>query len=136
MTNGERVTYFYETVVSQNLLEELPAYISGDCIWSMGGETAPCGLEGMRRHLSEVRRTYPVYRIKIIGQWGAGRQAIPEFVMEGTLRGEWLGLRPTRERMTFTGVNIDEVVDGKITAHGGAVNTFETLWEHRLIGPV
>lgn len=34
---------------------------------------------------------------------------------------------------SFTGVNIDKVVDGKIVEHCGAVNTFETLLEANLI---
>lgn len=51
-------------------------------------------------------------------------------------RGERLGIQPAHKRLSFTGVGIDKVVDGKIVEHGGAVNTFETLYESRLIGPV
>lgn len=31
---------------------------------------------------------------------------------------------------------IDKVVDGKITEHGGAVNTFDTLFAEKIIGPL
>ena len=51
-------------------------------------------------------------------------------------RGERLGIQPAHKRLSFTGVGIDKVVDGKIAEHGGAVNTFETLYESHLIGPV
>lgn len=44
--------------------------------------------------------------------------------------------KPAHKRLSFTGVDIDKVVDGKIVEHGGAVNTFETLYESHLIGPV
>lgn len=42
--------------------------------------------------------------------------------------GEWLGMAPTGKQLVFYGVDIDTVIDGKIVRHGGAVNTFETLW--------
>lgn len=61
---------------------------------------------------------------------------ISEFILEGTLAGERLGIQPAHKRLSFTGVDIDKVVDGKIVEHGGAVNTFETLYESHLIGPV
>ena len=32
-------------------------------------------------------------------------------------------------------LDIDKVVDGKIVEHGGAVNTFETLFQEGLIKP-
>lgn len=42
--------------------------------------------------------------------------------------GEWLGMAPTGKQLVFYGVDIDTVIDEKIVRHGGAVNTFETLW--------
>ena len=43
------------------------------------------------------------------------------------------GIKPTDRILTFTGINIDRVVDGRIIEHGGATNTFETLFENKLI---
>ena len=34
------------------------------------------------------------------------------------------------------GVNIDKIVDGKITEHSGVANTFEAFWENGLIKSV
>lgn len=49
--------------------------------------------------------------------------------------GEWLGMKPTGRRISITGVNIDKVVDGKIVEHGGAVNTFDNLFNEGIIKP-
>lgn len=38
--------------------------------------------------------------------------------------------------LEITGVDIDKVIGGRIVEHGGAANTFETFFEHRLIVPV
>lgn len=136
MDDKERMKYFYETVVSQNLLDEVPEYIAADCILKIGGKKIPLGTEGMRQHLFEVKKTYPDYSMKIIRQYSDGDYVISEFIMEGTHKGEWLGMKPTNKRLTFTGVDIDRVVDGKMVEHGGAVNTFETLFEAQIIKPV
>ena len=44
-------------------------------------------------------------------------------------------MKPTNKKLAFTGVDIDKVTDGKIVEHGGAVNTFETLFQEGLIRP-
>ena len=136
MEKKDIVKYFYETVVSENLLDEVPHYVSEDCVVKSSETLLPVGVSGMKQHLAEVKKTYPDYTMKIIKQYTDGDYVISEFIMEGTHEGEWIGIKPTHKRLSFTGVDIDKVIDGKIVEHGGAVNTFDTLYEHHLIKPV
>lgn len=136
MDNKEIVKYFYEVIVSENLLQEISRYISENCVLNVGDKTVPLGLNGMKQHLMAVKKTYPDYTMKIVRQFADGNFVVSEFIMEGTHEGEWIGIKPTHKRLTFTGVNIDKVVNGKIVEHGGSVNTFETLFEQNLIKPV
>ena len=135
MDRKEIVKYFYEVVVTNHLLEEVGKYISEDCVHKNGEELILIGIEGMRSHLIAVKNTYPDYSMKIIRQYCDGDHVISEFITEGTHKGEWLGMKPTNKKLVFTGVDIDKVVDGKIVEHGGAVNTFETLFQEGLIKP-
>ncbi len=135
MTNKEIVKYFYEIVVSQNLIEEVHKYISEKCKVRVGDHTIHIGVEGIKEHLVAVKKTYPDYTMKIIRQYCDGDYVISEFIMEGTHKGEWLGMKPTNKKLSFTGVDIDRIVDGKIVEHGGAVNTFDTLFEEGIIVP-
>ena len=102
----------------------------------MGERLIPVGVEGMKEHIQATKQTYPDYKMKIIKQFCDGDYVISEFVMEGTYNGEWLGMKPTNKRLVFTGINVDKVVDGRIVEHGGAVNTFETLFEAGMIGAI
>lgn len=133
MDNKEIVKNFYEVIVSKNLLDELSKYISENCILKNGDKIIPLGLKGMKKHLKDVRKTYPDYTMKIIKQYVDGDYVISEFIMEGTHEGEWIGIKPTNKRLSFIGVNIDKVINRKIVEHGGAVNTFDTLFEQNLI---
>lgn len=136
MNNKEIIKYFYEVVVSENLLDELPQYISEDCVQKIGENEILIGINGMRQHLVAVKKTYPDYTMEIIRQFEDGETVISEFIMKGTHKGEFLGITPTNKVIEMTGVDIDKVVNGKIVEHGGAVNTFDAFWANGLIKPV
>lgn len=135
MDNKEIVKYFYEIIVSQNLLEQVHEYVSEECKVKIGEQSIPIGVEGMIQHLADVKKTYPDYTMKIIRQYCEGDYIVSEFIMEGTHEGEWLGMKPTNKKLSFTGVDIDKIKDGKIVEHGGAVNTFDTLFAEKIIKP-
>ncbi len=136
MSNTERIKYFYEDIVTNNLLEKLPEFISENCVLKIGEKFIPIGIEGMRQHLLDVKKTYPDYSMRIIKQYSVEDYVISEFIMTGTHEGEFVGIKPTHKVLSITGVNIDRVIDGRIVEHGGAANTFDTFLEHHLIAPV
>lgn len=134
MKSAERIKYFYETIISENEIERMAEFISPECCVKMGEKLIPAGIDGMKEHIKATKQTYPDYKMKIIKQFCDGDYVISEFIMEGTHKGEWIGIKPTGKRLVFTGVDIDKVIDGLIVEHGGAVNTFETLFEAGMIG--
>lgn len=136
MKSAERIKYFYETTISENQIERMAEFISPECCVKMGEKLIPVGIDGMKEHIKATKQTYPDYRMKIIKQFCDGDYVISEFIMEGTHKGEWIGIKPTGKRLVFTGVDIDKVIDGLIVEHGGAVNTFETLFEAGMIGAI
>lgn len=136
MKSAEKIKYFYETIISENEIERMAKFISPECCVKMGEKLIPVGIDGMKEHIKATKQTYPDYRMKIIKQFFDGDYVISEFIMEGTHKGEWIGIKPTGKRLVFTGVNIDKVIDGLIVEHGGAVNTFETLFEAGMIGAI
>ena len=136
MNNAELVKTFYEVIVSENRLDELERYISDDCVQKVGEKEIHIGIVGMRKHLAALKETYPDYAMKIIRQYSDGGYVVSEFIMRGTHKGEFIGIKPTNKVLEITGVDIDKVIDGKIVEHGGAANTFETFIEHHLVKPV
>lgn len=136
MKPAERIKYFYETIVSENQIERMSEFVSPECCVKIGEKQIPSGIDGMKEHIKATKQIYPDYRMKILKQFCDGDYVISEFIMEGTHEGEWIGIKPTGKRLVFTGVNIDKVADGLIVEHGGAVNTFETLFEAGVIRAV
>ena len=136
MNNAQLVKTFYEVIVSENRLDELDRYVSDDCVQKVGETEIHLGIVGMRKHLVALKETYPDYAMKIIRQYSDGDYVISEFIMRGTHKGEFVGIKPTNKILEITGIDIDKVIDGKIVEHGGAANTFETFIEHHLVKPV
>lgn len=136
MNKKELVKYFYEVIVSENMFDELSKYISENCVQKIGEKTIFIGVDGMKQHLLAVKKTYPDYTMKIIRQYVDGDYVISEFIMRGTHKENFIGIKPTNKVLEITGIDIDKVVDGRIVEHGGAANTFETFFEHHLIRPV
>ena len=62
MAPPELVRTFYETVVSQHRLEDLPRFVEEGCVLRQGEWTTPLGPGGMVRHLAALRETYPELR--------------------------------------------------------------------------
>lgn len=135
MDNKERIKYFLEYIVSDNLVGRVAEYVSETCTVRIGENIAPVGVDGMIQHMIAVRKTYPDYKMTVNRQYSDGDYVISEFVMEGTHMGEWLGMKPTGKKLCITGVDIDKVVGGKIVEHGGAANTFEALFDAGIICP-
>ncbi len=133
MDNKSIAKHFYEVIVSENRLDEVLQYVSKNCVLNMNGKIIPIGFEGIKEHMIAVRKTYPAYTMQITRQFVDGDYVISEFIMTGTHEGEWLGMKPTHKKLSFSGVNIDKIFGEKIVEHSGAVNTFEMLWENGLI---
>ena len=57
MSNKDIVKHYYEVIVSKNLLDDLPLYISENCVMRVGENEYSIGAEGMRQHLVSVKKT-------------------------------------------------------------------------------
>jgi len=136
MTASETLKYFYEVISSSSSrYDEIERFVSADCTARVGETSVPIGLEGMRRHLIDVRKTYPDMKLRVIRQFVDGDHVISEVIMEGTHLGEWLGIKPTGKKLRISAVNIDTLKDGKIIEHGGAANVFDAFWSENIIRP-
>lgn len=135
MDNKQLIKEFYENVVSCSRMDKVEHFVASDCKLSVGENQIPVGIEGMKKHIIDVKTTYPDLKIKILRQYTDGNFIISEIITEGTHKGEWLGIKPTGKKLTFTGVNIDRVVKQKIVEHGGAANVFDTFWQEKIIKP-
>jgi predicted ester cyclase len=75
---------------------------------------APDLAEEFKRDIAEIRQAFPDYHGANEIQIAEGDLVANRYVFHGTHRGDFLGIAPTGRELTFEGVTIDRVVDGKI----------------------
>jgi predicted ester cyclase len=75
---------------------------------------APELAEEFKQGISELRLAFPDYHGSNEIQVAEGEMVANRFVFYGTHQGEFMGVAPTGRRVTFRGLTLDRVVNGKI----------------------
>ena len=123
------VRKYIEEVINTGNIDIIEKYISKDYVEIYEGKRYELGIDGAKEHLKGVRKTYSNLHIDIDFQIAENDYVATSITMTGIHNGNWMGIKPTGKPVTFSGVNINKVVNGKIVEHGGVANLFGTLLE-------
>ena len=111
---------FYHEVINEkklNVLDELyaPGYVN---------HIAPFGLksdaEGVKALIAEQIAAFPDWQISVDYVIQQGNKYIVKWTLTGTHTGDYFGFKPTGKKFKISGVDIETIVDGKISEHDGA----------------
>jgi steroid delta-isomerase-like uncharacterized protein len=72
------------------------------------------GPEGIKRYVSMYRSAYPDTHITIEDQIAEGDKVVTRWTGQGTHEGELMGIPPSGNRVTVTGIHLDRISGGKI----------------------
>jgi predicted ester cyclase len=134
--NKKIIRRFIEEVVNTGDVSRLEELVSPDCVETDGNVRIASGVAGMAEHIRGVRKIYRGLTLTIERQVAEGEWVATQITARGTHSAEWLGIPPSGKPLTFTGVNLDRVVDGKIVEHGGAANMLAPFLEAGLLRPI
>jgi len=80
--------------------------------------TPPPGVSGNREGYRQVYRMYvnamPDFHIEVEDMFARGDKCVTRWTATGTQQGELMGIPPTGNEVTITGITINRVEDGKI----------------------
>jgi predicted ester cyclase len=127
--NKSIIRKYIEEVINTGNVSELEKYVSADYTEVFEGKRYPMGVKGAKEHIIGVRQTCPDLTLRIDQQIAEGDYVATSITARGTHSGVWLGIKPTGKVVTYTGVNVDRVVNGLIVEHGGAANLLGPLLE-------
>lgn len=127
--NKQLVRSYIESVINTGFVAEIERFISPDYVEVFEGKRYALGIDGAREHVLGARQTYPDLTLAIERQIAEGDWVVTMYVARGTHTGTWMDIKPTGKMMTYYGVNIDRIVDGRIVEHGGAANMMGPLLE-------
>ena len=72
------------------------------------------GPEGIKRYVTAYRAAFPNLEVAVEDQLAEEDKVVTRWTMRGTQSGEFLGLAPTGNEVTVSGIEFDHIVGGKI----------------------
>ncbi len=133
--NKTIIRRFVEQIENTGDVSNIREFISEDYTEIYEGERYPIGIQGAINHVLGVRKVFPDLKLTIENQISEGEWVATIYSVTGTFKKDWeyLGIKSTGKPITFTGVNVDRIIDGKIIEHGGAANLLGPLLDASVI---
>jgi steroid delta-isomerase-like uncharacterized protein len=72
------------------------------------------GIEGLTQFVSMMRSALPDLRITLEDDMAEGDKVVTRWIGQGTHQGELMGIAPTGNQVTITGITIHRIEDTKI----------------------
>lgn len=127
--NKTIIRRYVEQIENTGDVSEIHEFISDDYVEIYDGKRYNMGIKGAIDHVLGVRNVFPDLKMTIENQISEGEWVVTVYSVTGTFTKDWFGMKPTGKPITFTGVNVDRIKNGKIIEHGGAANLLYPLLE-------
>jgi steroid delta-isomerase-like uncharacterized protein len=108
----------YEAI-NQNTLDALDEIVASDMTDHDPAPGQGPGLEGVKQWFSEMHTAFPDFQMNVEDMIAEGEKVVNRVSMSGTHEGEFMGIEPTGNRVTITGIDILRITDGKIVERWG-----------------
>lgn len=125
----EIVKQYIENILNTGNAEKISKFISPYYTEILNNKRYHLGLKGIEKKIAGIREIYPDLKLSIDLQITEGDWVITSYIMNGTQLGNGMGIKPSGKPVEVRGININRVVDGKITEHGSSTDLLDPLIE-------
>ena len=118
-----RARRIVEEILNQGDLAVANELISPDCVHHVpGGQSVP-GLTALRDWLALTLRIFPDFHAVVEDEIAEDDRVVQRLTCYGTHHGEFPGIRPTGQQVTFQAIEISRAgADGKFTEHWSSID--------------
>lgn len=117
-----------EEVVNQGDLALADELFSADCVHHVPGDQPPPGVAAVREEVARLRRAFPDLHAIIEDEIAEGDRVVQRITGHGTHEGEYQGVAPTGERITFRAIGITRAgPDGRFAERWWTVDLLAVL---------
>jgi steroid delta-isomerase-like uncharacterized protein len=111
---------YYEEMWDQGNLAEVDALVAPNIVLN---NWAP-GLDGLKNVVRGMRVSFPDLRHTLDDVIAAGDKVVVRFKFQGTHQGDYRGLAPTHKTVSYTGIGIWRLADGKLVEHWSNIDLY------------
>lgn len=112
------VCQFINTIINHGRLAQLDHFVDAAIVDHNARADQAAGIAGYRQHLFGVRTTFPDFTLTVEAQFTAASYVITRIMGRETHQSAWLGITPCSAPVTVTDINIDRVVNNKLSNLG------------------
>ena len=109
----------YQEIYNSNNLNDLTEVVSEDLLTPKIMAGVPHGIEGAKAAHQIMLAGFPDYQTVIDDLIAEGDKVAARITMNGTHTGTFMGIPPTNKLISFTGMYIARIANGKIVEHWG-----------------
>jgi steroid delta-isomerase-like uncharacterized protein len=105
----------FDEIITQGNLDAIEEVFTADYQeHDPANEEDTRGHDGIRQEVSMYRSGFPDLRMTVEDQLAEGDRVATRWAVRGTHQGDLMGIAPTGNKMSITGITIHRFADGKI----------------------
>lgn len=116
---NKKIVRRYQEIYNSNDLEALSEVVAEDLLTPKIMPGIPTGIEGAKAAHRIMLASFPDYQTVIDDLIAEGDKVAARITMSGTNTGSFMGIPPTGKQVSFTGMYIARIANGKIVEHWG-----------------
>jgi predicted ester cyclase len=124
---NKKIVHRYQEIYNRNDLDALSEVVSEDLLTPKIMPGIPTGIEGAKAAHRIMLAGFPDYQTIIDDLLAEGDKVAARITMSGTNTGSFMGIPPTGKRVSFTGIYIARIANGKIVEHWGEEDSVSLL---------
>jgi steroid delta-isomerase-like uncharacterized protein len=124
---NKNIVYRYQEAYNTNNLDDLDQVMAVDVILPKMVPGFPSGLEGAKAVHRLAIIGIPDFHVKIEDLIAEDDKVVARITMTGTHTGDFFGIPATGKQVSFTGIYIARIADGKIVEHWGEEDSISLL---------
>jgi steroid delta-isomerase-like uncharacterized protein len=112
--NKALVHEFFEEAWVKGHVAAVDEFMAADYVEHPRPSTLPPGTEGLKQLIAAYRTAFPDLKMSLDDIFGEGEMVAFRWSVSGTHLGDWLGIPPTGNHITATGITIFRIAGGKV----------------------
>ncbi len=119
LEENKQIVRRYQEIYNSNDLDALGEVVSEDLLTPKIMSGIPTGIEGAKAAHRIMLAGFPDYQTRIDDLIAEDDRVVARITMSGTNTGSFMGIPPSGNYVSFTGIYIARIANGKIVEHWG-----------------
>jgi predicted ester cyclase len=112
--NKVKIQRFFKEVMNEGSLHLIDEIYAPDFINHRPHRGFQAGVEGLKLRITLLRKSFSNLRYDLEDLIAEGDKVVSRWKAHGTHTGEFMGIQPTGREVTFTGIDIVRITNGKV----------------------